>query len=212
MSSSEGSLGPLVLASTSPQRRAILEQLRIPFLVVPPRYVEEEDAGPTPVAIARRHAQAKARSVLGLTATRPVLGVDTLVVCQGRVLGKASGEEEARAMLRLLSGRWHRVVSALCLVGAGDEVVAHAESRVLFRPLSLREMAAYVASGEWVGRAGGYAIQGLGASLVERIDGDYLTVVGLPGSLLVRLLAERFPRLCNPAPKAMSGVRPRTWP
>jgi septum formation protein len=96
-------------------------------------------------------------------------------------------------MLEALAGRTHVVVSGLCLVTPGWEEVAHEETRVTFRPLTARDLARYVASGEWEGRAGAYAIQGLGAGLVERVEGDYLNVVGLPGALLVRLLAERFP-------------------
>src|SRR5205085_9719099 len=90
------------------------------------------------------------------------------------------------------AGNVHEVVSGLCLRGGGRELVEHEVTRVFFRPLSAREIARYVASGEWEGRAGAYAIQGFGATLVERIEGDYLNVVGLPAALLVQLLAERF--------------------
>ena len=95
-------------------------------------------------------------------------------------------------MLEALSGRTHVVVSGLCLVTPGWELVEHDETRVTFRPLTPRDLATNLASGEWEGRAGGYAIQGRGAALVERIEGDYLNVVGLPAALLVRVLAERF--------------------
>lgn len=184
---------PLVLASTSPQRRAILEQLRIPFQVIAPRYVEDDTLTVSPVQLVREHARGKARSVVAEAEERPVVGVDTAVVCDGRVLGKPSDADEARAMLRALGGRAHEVFSGLCLLTAEWEVVEHAVTRVVFRRLSARDVDAYVAGGEWKGRTGGYAIQGLGASLVERIEGDYLNVVGLPPSILVRLLAERFP-------------------
>jgi septum formation protein len=96
-------------------------------------------------------------------------------------------------MLEELSGRTHAVVSGLCLLTPGWETVEVAATLVTFRVLTPRDLAAYVAGGEWEGRAGGYAIQGRGAALVERIEGDYLNVVGLPAALLVRLLAERFP-------------------
>ena len=122
-----------------------------------------------------------------------MLGVDTVVVLEGRVLGKAGSQEEARAMLEALSGRTHEVVSGLCLRTAEWEEVGREVTRVTFRQLSREEIERYVAGGEWEGRAGAYAIQGFGASLVERIEGDYLNVVGLPGALLVRLLAEHFP-------------------
>jgi septum formation protein len=182
---------PLLLASRSPQRRAILEQLGIPFEVVVPSYVEA--AGGDPVALARRHAQGKAASVAGVAGQRPLLGVDTIVVLDGTVYGKPADATEAEAMLEALGGRTHEVVSGLCLVTPGWEEVEHEVTRVSFRPLDARDLAAYVGSGEWEGRAGAYAIQGRGAALVERIEGDYLNVVGLPAALLVRLLAERFP-------------------
>jgi len=124
---------------------------------------------------------------------RPVLGVDTTVVCGGRVFSKATGPGAAAAMLEAFGGTTHEVVSGLCLLTHAWEEVHTETTRVTFRPLAPRDIAAYVASGEWEGRAGAYAIQGLGARLVERIEGDYLNVVGLPAALLVRLLAERFP-------------------
>ena len=183
---------PLLLASTSPQRRAILEQLGLPFEVVAPRYEEHDLSDADPVALVREHAQGKARSVAGEAGDRPVLGVDTTVVCGGRVYAKADGPEAAAEMLEAFGGNTHEVVSGLCLITPGWEVVEHEVTRVTFRALTARDIATYAASGEWQNRAGAYAIQGLGAGLVERIEGDYLNVVGLPAALLVRLLAERF--------------------
>jgi septum formation protein len=183
----------IILASTSPERRAILEQLRIPFHVVAPSYVERESAGKAPIGLVREHARGKARSVAARVSGQPVLGVDTTVICTGRMYGKPAGEAEARAMLGALSGHMHEVVSGLCLIGSGCEVIEHDVTRVVFRSLSPSDVDAYVATGEWRGRAGAYAIQGLGASLVARIEGDYLNVVGLPAALLVRVLAERLP-------------------
>jgi septum formation protein len=177
---------PLLLASTSPQRRAILEQLRIPFDVVPPRY--EERAGGDPV----EQALGKARSVAAESGERPVLGVDTVVRCGRRLFGKPASAGEAEEMLETLAGRTHEVVSGLGLVTRGWEEKGEAITRVTFRPLTPRDLAWYVAIGEWEGRAGGYAIQGAGGSLVEGIEGDYLNVVGLPAALLVSLLATRF--------------------
>jgi nucleoside triphosphate pyrophosphatase len=184
---------PILLASTSPQRRAILEQLGLPFDVVPPRYEEHDPPDADPVELVLAHAQGKAMSVAGEAGDRPVLGVDTTVVCHGRVYGKADGPEGAAEMLEALGGAKHEVVSGLCLLARGWEELQTETTRVTFRSLTARDIAAYVASGEWEGRAGAYAIQGLGAGLVERIEGDYLNVVGLPASLLVRLLAEHFP-------------------
>ena len=183
---------PLLLASTSPQRRAILEQLGLPFDVVAPRYEEHDPPDADPVALVREHAQGKARSVATEAGDRPVLGVDTTVVCGGRVYGKADGPEAAAEMLDALAGATHQVVSGLCLLTPAWEELHHEVTAVTFRPLTARDIGAYVTSGEWQNRAGAYAIQGLGAALVERIEGDYLNVVGLPAALLIRLLADRF--------------------
>ncbi len=184
---------PLLLASRSPQRRAILEQLGIPFDVVEPRYNEH----PPPeladaVEVVREHAQGKARSVADHAGERPVLGVDTEVVLQGLIFGKPADATEAEQMLEELSGKTHVVMSGLCLLSPAWEVVEHEGTRVTFRELTPRDLAAYLATGEWEGRAGAYAIQGRGAGLVCAIEGDYLNVVGLPAALLVNLLAERF--------------------
>ena len=170
----------IVLASTSPQRQAILEQLRVPFEIVAPTY---EEVGDDPV----EHAVGKARSVDGGGSL--VLGVDTVVVLDVVVLGKPADAAEARSMLDRLSGRTHEVVSGICLRTAEWEEVGRAVTAVTFRQLTAHEIADYVASGEWEGRAGGYAIQGYGASLVERIEGDYLNVVGLPAALLLEALS-----------------------
>jgi septum formation protein len=182
---------PLLLASVSPQRRAILEQLHIPFDLVAPRY-QEDDVEDDPVALVRAHALGKARSVVQQAGDRPVLGVDTAVVVDGTAFGKPSGPEDAERMLETLSGRTHEVISGLCLLTRAWEEVAHAATAVTFRTLTPRDTAYYLREGEWRDRAGAYAIQGLGAGLVERIEGDYLNVVGLPAALLVRILGERF--------------------
>jgi septum formation protein len=182
---------PLLLASVSPQRRAILGQLRIPFDLATPRY-EEDDVEDDPVALVRTHALGKARSVDPQAGDRPVLGVDTAVVADGTAFGKPSRPEDAERMLETLSGRTHEVVSGLCLLTRAWEEVAHETTRVTFRTLTPRDIAHYLHEEEWRERAGAYAIQGLGAGLVERIEGDYLNVVGLPAALLVRILGERF--------------------
>jgi septum formation protein len=175
---------PLLLASTSPQRRAILTQLGVPFDVVAPDYDEVPGTGPL------ERAAGKAWSVEG--GERPVLGVDTEVLLDGELLGKPASATEAEAMLESLGGRTHEVVSGLCLRTQAWEELHSATTFVTIRPLTPRDLAHYVDGGEWEGRAGAYAIQGLGASLVERIDGDFLNVVGLPAALLVGLLARRF--------------------
>jgi septum formation protein len=183
---------PLLLASTSPQRRAILEQLGIPFDVAAPQYEEHDPPDADAVELVREHARGKARSVAPGAGDRPVLGVDTAVALGGRLFGKPGNAAEAERMLEALAGTTHVVVSGLCLVTPGWELVEHETTRVTFRPLTARDLAANLAAGEWEGRAGGYAIQGRGGALVEAIEGDYLNVVGLPAALLVRLLAERF--------------------
>ncbi|MDX6437132.1 MAG: nucleoside triphosphate pyrophosphatase [Gaiellaceae bacterium] len=183
---------PLLLASTSPQRKAILEQLQIPFDVVAPKYEEETPPRADAVQIVREHAQGKARSVVDLADGRPIVGVDTAVALDGRIFGKPRSAGEAEEMLEALSGRTHTVVSGLCLLTPGWEEVEHETTAVTFRELNPRELGSYIATAEWEGRAGGYAIQGRGAALAEAIEGDYLNVVGLPAALLVRLLAERF--------------------
>jgi septum formation protein len=183
---------PILLASTSPQRRAILQQLRLPYEVVAPSYVEEDAPELRPDQVVKAHALGKARSVAGLAGGRPVLGLDTAVVLDGAVFGKPEGPGQAEQMLEALSGRIHDVISGLCLLTDAWEEVESETTSVTFRLLTPRDIAAYVAAGEWEGRAGAYAIQGLGAGLVERVEGDYLNVVGLPAALLVRLLSERF--------------------
>jgi septum formation protein len=173
----------LVLASRSPQRRAILESLGVAFEVRPVDVIEEDEGAP--VAVAAENALRKALA----GKARPeevVLGVDTIVVTGLEIWGKPPNEEAARETLRRLAGRTHRVISGVALVDEGGAVRAdEAVTEVTFRTLDDAMIEWYLGSGEWDGRAGGYAIQGRGGALVERIDGDYLNVVGLPvGTLL----------------------------
>jgi septum formation protein len=174
----------LILASRSPQRRAILEQLGIPFRVVVPDGVEELDTGPAhEVALENAYRKASAASAPdGI-----VLGVDTVVTVGARLYGKPADEDQARETLRALSGRLHAVISGVCLVEDGHARTAAAQTTVQFRALDERLIEWYVRSGEWRERAGGYAIQGRGAAIVTRIDGDYLNVVGLPVTILLEL-------------------------
>ena len=149
--------------------------------------------GADPIELVRAHALGKARALVADAGERPILGVDTTVSLGNELFGKAADESGAKAMLSRLSAHTHEVISGLCLLGDGWEELAHEVTRVTFRTLSEREIEAYLAVGEWRERAGAYAIQGFGARLVERIDGDYLNVVGLPAALLVSLLAKRYP-------------------
>lgn len=180
-------MSPLVLASGSPQRRAILERLGVAF-EVRPSDVDELDAG-EPHAVARENALRKARAVADALgpgeAGRLVLGVDTLVALEGVIYGKPSDEAHARATLRTLSGASHDVVSGVALIEGDVTEVATAVTRVTFRRLDPPVIDWYVALGEWRGRAGGYAIQEAGGALVRSIEGDFQNVVGLPVSLLL---------------------------
>ena len=173
----------LVLASRSPQRKAILEQLGIPFEIRVPD-VEELTEG-DPEAVVLENARRKARAAA--SADERVLGVDTEVLIDGELLGKAGSDEQARAFLERLSGRTHAVLSGLCLLEGETERSGIADTLVTFRTLSPELVGWYVETGEWRERAGAYAIQGHGAALVERIEGDYWNVVGLPVSLLLGL-------------------------
>ena len=175
----------LTLASSSPQRRTILEQLGVQFTVVEPDTQEATDGEAQELVLA--NALAKARSVEG----ELVLGVDTAVELENRVLGKPRDEAEARSFLRLLEGRTHRVWSGLAVLGGrAGERLGTSVTHVRFRPLGPRDIDWYVETGEWRDRAGGYAIQERGAALVDRIEGDYSNVVGLPVARLVRLAPE----------------------
>jgi septum formation protein len=181
----------LVLASRSPQRRAILEQLGVPF-TVRATDVAEEDTG-SPLVVASENALRKAVAA----ERRPgevVLGVDTLVATELEIWGKPPHEDAARETLRRLAGGTHDVVSGLAVLRPDGEVrAATAVTRVTFRALDDDAIEWYLATGEWRGRAGGYAIQGRGAVVVQRIEGDYLNVVGLPVATLLDIAPELLP-------------------
>ena len=178
-------MGGLVLASRSPQRRAILEQLGIPFQAVEP--VVEEVAEGDPRELVVENARRKAGAVGGGL----VLGVDTAVVLDGRAHGKPADREEAAAVLRRLAGRDHEVLSGIAL---SDGRTAIEGTRVRFRAIDEGLLGWYLDTGEWRERAGGYAIQGRGAALVTGIEGDYLNVVGLPVAALLELAPELLTR------------------
>jgi len=180
----------LVLASRSPQRSALLDALRIPYRVVVSAHDEDLHDG-DPVTTVETNARGKAREVLERVSLEPgelVLGVDTVVVLDGQVLGKAAGDDEARSCLTALAGRRHEVYSGLHLCDRAGSFTGHAVTGVTFRPLARSDIERYVASGEWRDRAGAYAIQGVGAALVAAVEGDYFNVVGLPVPLLVDAL------------------------
>ncbi len=174
----------LVLASGSPQRRAILAQLGVAFTVQPADV--EEATGGDPGRLVEHNAVLKARAVPG----ECVLGADTAVALAGAVYGKPADEAQARSFLEALSGREHCVWSGLALIERGRARTAVDCATVTFRDLSREDIDWYLATGEWRDRAGGYAIQGAGMALVERMEGDHSCVVGLPVAVLMRLAPE----------------------
>ena len=170
-----------MLASRSPQRKAILEQLGVDFVVEPADVPEKTTGNPRSLVI--ENALKKARAVEGAR----VLGVDTEVHLDGRIFGKPGTQEEAELLLRRLSGRVHEVWGGIALIEGSSERTAAAVTRVRFRLIEAPLMNWYLESGEWRDRAGGYAIQGRGAAFVESIEGDFWNVVGLPVPLLLDL-------------------------
>jgi septum formation protein len=177
----------LVLASASPQRRAILERIGVCFTVRPTNIEEIEQGNPSEVA--RENALLKARAAR-LRAEEIVLGVDTLVALGGEIYGKPPDRDAARGTLRALGGATHTVFSGLALLRDGREQVAVARTEVSFRELHDETIEWYLDKEEWRGRAGGYAIQGAGAALVREIRGDYENVVGLPLAALLDLFPD----------------------
>ena len=171
-----------IRAGTTVQRSAILEQLGIEFRVEPADVEELHDGDPRRAV--RENALRKARAV---APGERVLGVDTAVVLDGRIFGKPDDAAEAETLLRRLSGRTHEVMSGIALREGRDERSDVVVTRVRFSMLDQRDIDWYLQSGEWRDRAGGYAIQGKGAALVEEIEGDYWNVVGLPVPCLLRL-------------------------
>lgn len=183
----------LILASASPQRRAILERVGVRFVVRPANIAEVGEGDPGEVAV--ENALRKARAVVEVDAPPAlVLGVDTVVALGGRVYGKPVDEGHARETLRALSGARHTVLSGIALLGDGEERTALAATEVVFRALDDRLIDWYVGTGEWRERAGGYAIQGAGAALVREVRGDYENVVGLPLAMLLDLCPELLER------------------
>ncbi len=187
-------LPEIILASASPRRAGLLRQIGLPFLVAPSAVDEEEHVSSAeearPEELATRLALAKAQTVARRLGRGLVLGADTMVVCDEAVLGKPRDTAEAQAFLIRLSGRTHRVITGVALLQAetGRAEVAAAVTAVRMRPFDAAEAAAYVATGEPMDKAGGYAVQGRGALLVEAIEGEYSNVVGLPLITLAELL------------------------
>jgi len=179
----------VVLASGSPQRREILQKLGVEFEVVVPGV--EELTGGDPAVEVVENARRKARAVAAKPAD-VVIACDTDVALDGRALGKPQGEVEAREYLDRMSGRSHEVLSGLVVLEGGEERSGLERTAVVFRELSEAEKERYVRFGEWRGRSGGYAIQTLGSTLVERVEGSVSNVVGLPVGLLFELAPRLF--------------------
>jgi septum formation protein len=180
----------VILASSSPRRRELLSLVGIAHEVLPADIDESYVPGESPARHAERLAREKAATVATMAPDAVTIGADTIVVVDGDVLGKPRDAAHAADMLRRLSGRSHRVVTAVAAVWRGASLSAVEEVDVTFRRLTDREIAAYIATGEPMDKAGAYGIQGYGATVVERVDGDYFAVMGLALNRLVRLLEQ----------------------
>ena len=180
----------LILASTSLRRAELLNRAGVAFEVICPDADEKLRAGETPVVYAVRTAREKAESIV-VSPGAVVLGADTVVAAEGRILGKPADARDAKIMLRLLSGKMHEVITGVCLRSTEKTVCFHTATAVLFRDLSDEEIAAYVATGDPLDKAGAYAIQNGAAGMVRRIDGSYSNVVGLPLCEVIEAL-EKF--------------------
>ena len=182
-------LEPLVLASSSPRRAEILSAVAWPFETGTAGIDESRWPGEDAVSLVQRLARDKAMAAAATRLFGLVLGADTVVVCDGEVLGKPLDADDARRMLRLLGERWHEVLTGVALVRAesGRHVVGYERTRVRFGAMSDAEVAAYVATGEHADKAGAYAVQGRAALFIEAIEGDYWNVVGLPVRLVYKL-------------------------
>ncbi|NUS47937.1 MAG: septum formation inhibitor Maf [Gemmatimonadaceae bacterium] len=180
----------VILASQSPRRRELLQLVGIPHTVQPADVDEVYRPGEEPMAHARRLAREKAATVAAADPEALVVGSDTIVVVDGDVLGKPRDEAHAAEMLTRLSGRSHVVMTAVAVRWGGRERSAVEVVGVTFHPLTVEDIQAYIATREPMDKAGAYGIQGFGATIVERVDGDYFAVMGLPLQRTVRLMAE----------------------
>jgi septum formation protein len=181
---------PVVLASSSPRRHQLLRHLGVPFSIDPSTIDETPTPGASPTEVALSLAQRKANDVAQRHQNAVVIGADTLVDLNGRILNKPVDAEDARRMLRALAGNTHQVHSGIAVWRDGRTLSRVVSSTVKMRPASEETIAAYVAGGEPLDKAGAYAVQGEGAALIERVEGSYLAVVGLPLLALRDLLLE----------------------
>jgi len=180
---------PLILASASPRRKNLLEQVGIPFRSLPAN-IDENGFEGEPASVARLLAEKKSKSARPDAGGSWILGADTIVLLGETILGKPRDSDNVRLMLRLLSGKEHEVVTGFCLIDPSGEPahIEHVSTLVRIKALSNQEIDAYIATGEPFGKAGSYAIQGIGSFLVEGINGSYTNVVGLPVCALIKTL------------------------
>ncbi len=191
----------VILASSSPRRQQLISSLSLPYRIEVSDVDETTDPGRTPSQIVEELSERKARAIYERYEREPaqaedgvIVGSDTIVVLDGNVLGKPRDEEDAFRMLKRLQGREHEVYSGVACIGLADgrTSVAHERTVVRMKPMSDERIRRYIATREPLDKAGSYAIQGIGATIVERIEGDYFNVVGLPMSLLSDMLADFF--------------------
>jgi septum formation protein len=183
-------VNPIVLASGSPRRKQLLEMLRIPFRVVPPDVDEHVLAGEQADAYVTRLSRVKAQAVVARAPDEVILAADTTVALRGRIFEKPTSPQNAVAMLEQLQGQTHKVLTSVAVAQNGRIEQALDVTRVTFRRLDHATLEEYVATGEPLDKAGAYAIQGLGAPLIERVEGDFFGVMGLPLRLALDLLAK----------------------
>ena len=180
----------VILASQSPSRKMLLEQAGVKLEVVVSGVDEDVPGDFTPEQTVEALAQRKARAVAALRPGRAIIGADSVVCIDGLIIGKPADGEAAKATLRRLSGRTHKLCTGVCLIAGKKEQVFHQITDVTFYPLTEEEIAEYVAMGESTGRAGGYGIEGVGVMLVKEIKGDYPNIVGLPVAETLRRLRD----------------------
>ncbi|HOW96929.1 MAG TPA: Maf family protein [Kiritimatiellia bacterium] len=205
----------LVLASASPRRRAFLKSLGFRFRIVPPELNETPNRGERPAHYARRLSEDKAAEVAArIRGPAVIIAADTIVVQGRRILQKPRGRADAGRMLEALSGRWHAVISGLCVARAAGGRVVRRRSRTVrtaveFKRLTREEIAGYIATGEPMDKAGAYAIQGVGSFMIRAIRGSYTNVVGLPVAELVDILEQDFGLVLHPRGLKASASRSR---
>jgi septum formation protein len=181
---------PVVLASTSPRRQELLKLLQIEFEVLPSQIAEIVVANESPQDMVVRLARAKAEAVHKLRPEAIIIGADTVVVCDNQILGKPASLEHARRILRQLGGRTHEVLTGVCLIQGNIYKVNFSRTVIQFSSLTSQEIESYLSTGEPLDKAGAYGIQGFGARFIERVNGCYSNVVGLPLSLLYQMLKQ----------------------